>query len=130
MKINNTDKWFSIFIRLRDSGGYGYCTCFTCGKINHWKNMDCGHFVKRKHQGTRYNEKNCHAQCKTCNWLLQGNDWVFKEKIIEMYGQETHDLLKSSERTNFKRTKLELDLLAKEYKEKAITLANVKGIII
>jgi hypothetical protein len=128
MKTNLADKYFSIFIRLRDSDDNGICRCITCGTPHFWKEMDCGHFVKRQHQGTRFNEKNCASQCKKCNWLLQGNDAVYEKKIIELYGQQTLDLLKSSERATFKRSKMELDLLAKEYKLKAENLAKEKGL--
>jgi len=127
MKIIKEDRVFSIYIRLRDSDENGYRKCITCENIRFWKNMDCGHYIKRQHQGTRFNEQNCHAQCKNCNWTLQGNDSVYKEKIIELYGQEKHDLLKSSERTYFKRTKLELDLLAKEYQGKIKELMKTKN---
>jgi hypothetical protein len=130
MKTTKADKWFSIFIRLRDSDDNGYSVCITCGKIMFFRNLDVGHYVKREHQGVRFYEKNCHAQCKECNWLKQGNDAVYKEKIIELYGQETHDLLKSAERKNFKRTSLELNLLSDEYEKKAKELAKQKGLII
>jgi hypothetical protein len=128
MKTSKADKWFSYFIRLRDSNDDGYCKCFTCNTILHWKHMECGHYVKRQHEGARFNEKNCHTQCNNCNWKLQGNDGVYKPRIIEMYGQETHDLLKSAEHRNFKRTSFEVDLLAKEYEKKARQLALEKGI--
>jgi len=128
MKTNKTDKWFSYFIRLRDSDDNGYCQCITCNSILYWKHMDCGHFVKRQHEGVRFNEKNCHAQCKSCNWLRQGNDAVYKDKIIQLYGQDTHDLLKSAEYKMVKRTQLELDLLEKEYRKRALKIAFEKGI--
>jgi Bacteriophage Lambda NinG protein len=128
MVTNKTDKWFSIFIRLRDSDDNGYVKCVTCGKIYSWRNVDCGHYVKRNHQGARFNEKNCAGQCKYCNYVLQGNDVVFSKVIIERYGQQTHDLLKSAERGSKKRSQLELDLLAKEYHHKAIDLAEEKGL--
>jgi len=60
--------------------------------------------------------------------LLQGNDGVYKEVIIERYGQQTHDLLKSCERNIYKYTAFELDLIAKEYEIKAKELALQKGI--
>ena len=62
MKIDKADKWFSIYIRLRDANNEGICSCITCGKMFLWKNVDCGHYVKRQFQGTRFNEKNSHAQ--------------------------------------------------------------------
>jgi 6-phosphogluconate dehydrogenase (decarboxylating) len=116
--MKKADKWFSYFIRVRDSDDNGFAKCCTCGTIKHWKQMDCGHYVKRQHQGVRYNEMNCHAQCRSCNWLKQGNDAEYKEFIIEKYGKQNHDLLKSFENKSFKRSKFEFTLIAKEYKKK------------
>jgi hypothetical protein len=128
MNVNKADKWFSLFIRLRDSNDNGIATCCTCGKMTSFKKLDCGHYVKRQHMGVRYNEKNCHAQCRECNWLKQGNDVKYHAFIIEKYGQQTHDLLKSAERGSSKHTDFELSLLAKEYEKKTKDLAKLKGI--
>lgn len=92
--------------------------------------MDCGHWIKRQHSATRFNEKNCHAQCRQCNWLKQGNDFEYTKFIISEYGQQTHDLLKSSERQPVKHLSLEINLIAKEYQKKAKDLAKEKGIIL
>jgi uncharacterized Rmd1/YagE family protein len=128
MKIDKADRWFSIFIRLRDSDENGICRCVTCKTSHYWKLLDCGHFVKRQHQATRFNEKNCAAQCKKCNGFEQGRDSDFEKFIIDKYGEQTVDLLKSGERQSFKRSKFEKELLAKEYQQKAIELAKEKGI--
>jgi hypothetical protein len=122
------DTWFSRFIRLRYSDDSGYCKCITCDTILFWKNMDCGHWVKRQHAGARFNEKNCHAQCRKCNWLKQGNDEVYSKVIVEKYGQQTYDLLKSCERSSTKYTGLELKIIANEYKKKTMDLLQLKGL--
>lgn len=130
MKINLTDKWFSIFIRLRDSDENGYCKCATCNTVLFWKSIQCGHYVKRQHSGARYHEKNAHAQCVPCNYFKQGNDAVYKQVIIERYGQQAHDLLKTAERGCTKHSKLELKIMAEDFKKKAQKLANEKGLTI
>src|SRR5512145_2268239 len=130
MKNNEADKWFSLYIRLRDSNESGYGKCVTCNFICWWKSADNGHFVKRQHSGARFHEKNCHLQCRECNWLKQGNDAEYKKFIIETYGQQTHDLLKMAERTATKHSTLEISLIAKEYKAKALKLATEKGLSI
>ena len=33
------DKWFSLFIRLRDATDEGLVQCFTCGKVSHYKTL-------------------------------------------------------------------------------------------
>ena len=128
MKTSKADKYFSMFIRLRDSDENGYCTCITCGAIRFWKNLDCGHWIKRQHFGTRFNEKNSAAQCKNCNAFEQGRSAEHEKYIIEKYGQQTRDLLKSGERSFTKYSAIELKLLAKEYKLKAEQLLKEKGL--
>ena len=128
MKTSKADRYFSMFIRLRDSDENGYCKCVTCGAIRFWKNLDCGHYVLRQHQGARFNEINCSAQCKGCNGFEAGKKIEHKQFIIETYGQQVHDLLKSAERVYFKRSKLEMSLLAREYKIKAEQLLKEKGL--
>jgi len=120
--------WFSKFIRLRDSDDNGYCTCITCGTVRHWKNLDCGHFIKRQFMSARYNEKNCHAQCKPCNNFEQGNDANYERFIIGKYGLQELELLRASKRHQTKFYKLEIDILADIYKKKALELAKTKGI--
>lgn len=130
MKIDNADRWFSRFIRLRDADENGICTCITCGIKRHWKQIDSGHWIKRQHQATRFNEYNCHAQCKRCNGFEQGRDSEFEKYIIQTYGQKIRDLLKSGERQSCHRSKLEKEFLAKEYQERAIKIAKNKGLTI
>ena len=61
------DKWFSLYIRLRDANEYGMVQCFTCGKVGHYKTggMQNGHFQSRKHlwQQDFQIHENCQVQC-------------------------------------------------------------------
>ena len=58
------DKWFSLFIRLRDADSNGLVFCFTCGCSKYYKRgMQNGHFQSRKHLATRWDEENCQPQC-------------------------------------------------------------------
>jgi len=35
------DKWFSLYIRLREATSEGMVQCFTCGKVAHYKKGVC-----------------------------------------------------------------------------------------
>lgn len=118
MKTNKTDKWFSQYIRLKYADENGIVRCYTCDTPHHWKELDCGHYVKRQHQETRFNENNCRPQCRKCNWFMQGNDVEFRKRLIEEIGEQKVLLLESARRNTKKYTKFELDLLAKEYQKK------------
>lgn len=87
------DRDFSKFIRLRDSNEYGICECFSCDKSAFWKDMDCGHYVKRDKRITRWDETNCNAQSKDCNNYGKGEEAKHKEYIDKKYGEGTADRL-------------------------------------
>lgn len=127
MKISKADKYFSLFVRLRDTED-GLCECITCRRRAHPKEMDCGHYLKRQHQATRFSEINCGAQCGKCNRFEQGRDVVFRQKLVEKYGEAKIVLLEEAARKSVKRTKTELDCIADYYKKQACIMAKVKGI--
>lgn len=116
--IKKLDKIFSQFIRLRDADENGYCTCITCGRVKHWKEVDCGHFIKRQYMSTRFNEMNCHAQCKHCNAFEQGADVKYRAALIKLYGKNEVLKLEWLKGQTIKFTKSELELLIKHYSDK------------
>ena len=61
--VKKLDAVFSQYIRLKDADEFGNATCFTCGKVDHWKKLQNGHFQSRKHYATRWDEMNCQVQC-------------------------------------------------------------------
>jgi len=108
------DRIFSEFIR-RSRSKDGIAVCFTCGKIDSWNNMDCGHFIKRQNLATRYNEINCQIQCRACNWLKQGNDVIFEKNLRAKYGDDKIDFLKSVK--SKKIHGFEFDVLIEKYQQ-------------
>jgi hypothetical protein len=118
--MNDKKLWkvFSEYIRQRDADSNGMCSCFTCGLVRHWKQMDCGHGIGRQHWGTRYNEKNNHAQCKRCNGFEGGKREIYKQRVDARYGKGTWDLLELSSRKAKKWGQFEIDQMEKYYKEK------------
>jgi hypothetical protein len=124
--IKKLDTVFSQFIRLRDSNSEGICRCITCGSLHHFKQIDCGHYIKRQYMSTRFNEFNCHAQCRKCNWLEQGADAKYREAIIKKFGQEVHDLLIIQKYSTKKWTKFELEYLIKDYTDRVKILLKEK----
>lgn len=84
------DDIFSLYIRERDK-----FTCYTCGKVGERNNTDCGHYISRTFLGTRYDETNCHAQCKSCNIFKHGNLAFFATRLELDYG---HGILQELEK--------------------------------
>jgi hypothetical protein len=107
-------KVFSMYIRLRDADDQGICKCFTCNHRAHWKKMDCGHGIGRQHWGTRYSERNNHAQCKGCNGFNGGRMDVYKTEVDKKYGAGTWDLLEVT-RNGKRLSDFEIGVLTKHY---------------
>ena len=110
------DKYFSEYIRKRDSTN-GMATCVTCGKRT--AQFDCGHFLSRRFQSTRYDEQNAHAQCLKCNRFENGNQFEHSKAIDEKYGEGTADELLQKSKMICKRKKSDFEWIAKEYKQKS-----------
>lgn len=85
--VKELDRAFSLYIRRRDSTMHG-CVCFTCGHTGPIEEMHAGHFISRKWLSLRFDEKNVHAQCYTCNMIKKGNMKKYTERLCEMYGDE------------------------------------------
>jgi len=75
--VKKLDVVFSKYIRLSSADNKGMCTCVTCGKQYHWKNIQAGHFMSRKHYSTRWDEKNVKPQCVGCNMFKSGEQYKY-----------------------------------------------------
>ena len=124
----NADKWFSIYIRLRDADHNGMCRCCTSGEVFHWKEIHCGHFISRRFLSTRFDEKNCAAQSVYSNTYLQGEQYEFGKYIDKRWGEGTADQLAGKSRQLVKYTKQDYEGMVKEYRELARQIADEKGI--
>jgi len=122
------DKWFSLYIRLRNANFGGVTECFTCGKIDYYKNLQCGHFQSRRHNATRWDEYNCQVQCAACNVFRHGEQWKFGENLDAKYGKSTsHDLFVKS-KTLLKMSRVDYQQEIRYYKSVVENLIKEKGI--
>lgn len=107
------DKVFSEYIRKRDRG-----RCYTCGKRGHWKEMQCGHYVRRSCMSLRYDEANAFAQCVRCNIFMSGNYETFALNLLNDFGKERLGYL-DKKKKELKQWKLwELEEIIETYKQK------------
>lgn len=83
--VKKLDTIFSQFIRLRNADVNGNVQCVTCGKQDHWKKMQAGHFASRKHYSTRWDEINVQVQCVGCNVYRYGEQFKFSKWIDANY---------------------------------------------
>jgi hypothetical protein len=96
------DKWFSLYIRLREATNEGLVQCFTCGNVNSYKvGMQNGHFMSRQFMATRYDVQNCQVQCVGCNMFKFGEQFKFSLALDYKYGKGTaEELLHKSRQIN------------------------------
>lgn len=79
-------------VRMKAADDQGMVTCVSCGKVQHYKEADAGHFIP-KGASSRWalEETNIHPQCKGCNGFgmrygsAAQNYTVY---MIDMYGKD------------------------------------------
>ena len=111
------DKWFSEWIRLRDSDENGMAFCVTSRKRirKHWRDLDCGHYISRAKMATRYNERNAHAQSGSAN-RFQGGHFIEHGIAIErLHGAGTRAELERLAMMECKRSAQDFQHIADHY---------------
>jgi hypothetical protein len=109
-------KVFNAYIRARDLGK----GCISCGKplTSKPNTYDAGHY---RSVGSavhlRFDEQNCHGQCKHCNKHLAGNHVMYRLGLIERIGIERVEILEADQAVR-KYTKEALIELASQYRAK------------
>lgn len=111
--ITKLDKVFSEYIRRRYAKNE-IATCVTCGKKDHWKKLQAGHFMSRKHYATRWDEDNVEVQCSACNVFRYGEQYLFAKYL----GTEKADMLLTKSRETVKFPDWEIQEMIELYKNK------------
>lgn len=105
---NKLDRVFSEYIRGRDAGK----PCITCGKM---VPLQCGHFIKRQHLATRWDERNCAGQCVRCNLYLGGAQDEFAAAIVQKYGVSVLAQLLAKKHVTVKMTRSDYETMISKY---------------
>lgn len=126
--IRKLDKVFSLYIRLRDVMPSGFVRCISCGKIKRFDDVDCGHFHSRTHMATRFDEDNCHAECRGCNRFSADHLIGYQRNLIQKIGRSRFDLLNIKAHSTKHYMDFELEEKIKHYTNEVKRLSVVKGI--
>ena len=118
--IKKLDITFSEYIRKRYASK-SISKCVTCGKKDHWKKMQAGHFISRTKYPTRWNEDNVQVQCVACNRYRQGEQ--FKFSIYLGYDRALRLLEESENHRKFSYAEIESMI---EHCQSEIRKLNVK----
>ena len=98
--IHDLDFVFSRYIRIKEANSSGITTCYTCDKIDLWKNMHCGHFIKRGETLLRWDTRNAKCQCPECNVSLYGNIDVYEKRLNDEFPGLPEQLREESREVN------------------------------
>ena len=109
--IIKLDKVFSEYIRRRYAKN-NISECVTCAKQDHWKNLQAGHFMSRKHYATRWDDENVQVQCMACNVYRYGEQYLFAKYL----GDDKADELLAKSRVMVKIKDWELEEMIEKYK--------------
>ena len=113
--VKKLDKVFSEYIRRRHGE---MATCVTCGKVAHWKEMQAGHFMSRRHRATRWHEDNVQVQCVKCNMFGQGEQYKFG---LWLGDEKSNELIKLAN-TTVKMKDFEIQDMIQHFQEKLSSL--------
>ena len=122
------DTVFSLYIRKRDSeedgeGRVGQCiTCDQFIPASGQRTGQAGHFISRRYNATRFDERNVHLQCARCNMWGAGEQYKYSIAIDRKYGVGTAEHLHQQAQQVKKWTVDELQELITLYKEKTALL--------
>lgn len=119
------DRYFSEYIRKRDTAHNGYGKCITCGQFKPYEKLDCGHFISRRFEATRYDEKNANVQCQKCNRFENGNQYRHGKAIDVKFGKGTADELLQKSKMRCKRNQSDYEWIAREYRQKLKKLNSI-----
>ena len=75
--IRQLDIQTSRIVRGRDR------RCVPCGTF---RNLQCSHFYSRRYLNIRFDLRNCHAMCVTCNRRHNEDSSAYLEFMNERYG--------------------------------------------
>jgi len=112
--VDKLDKVFSIYIRRRYAKN-DVAECFTCGKQDHWKKLQNGHFQSRKHYSTRWHERNCQVQCSGCNVFRYGEQYKFAKNLDDTYYDGLAEELHIEANKTVKLDNTDLEMLIEKY---------------
>ena len=122
------DKWFSLYIRLREANEYGMVQCFTSGRVYHYKKIHAGHFMSRRHLSTRWCETNVQPQSAADNLFGQGEQFKFGLNLDGKYGEGTAEELQYKSRATLKISRVEYEEKISYYKSLVDKLKKERGI--
>lgn len=129
--LGRAEKYFNLFIRLRDTDDNGYGRCISSGNLLRIpsSNAHAGHYFSAgKYPRLKFDERNVHLQGKSDNYFNHGNESSYRIKLVEKIGAEEVESMEfvSKNRSIYKWNRYYLIEVIETYKKKAKELSKRK----
>jgi len=119
--LNDLQKVFNKYIRLRDKDN----PCISCGSYSK-QQYDAGHYRSvGAHHELRFNENNCHKQCRKCNSYWGGNLIEYRKGLINKIGIEEVEFLERNDHPPLKLTVEEIKENLSQFQKKIKNLLDI-----
>ena len=116
--IKRLDKLCSQYIRIKYVRPDGLVPCCTCNKAYPPEKMQCGHFMSRRYNNTRFHPTNITAQCRGCNMFAEGRQWLMGRWLDKEHGAGTAEDMYNLSRSTNKLSMQDLHELEREYEQR------------
>lgn len=124
-ELNNAKKrawkWCSLYVRAKEcietTGSIEYGMCCTCGAIKPFKELDAGHYISGRNNSILFVLDGIHIQCRYCNRFREGRKDEYENYMLNRYGKEVCDKLKSMKHLPKKFSLFELKALEQTFKK-------------
>lgn len=113
--------YFNTFIRLRDIKK-GCVSCET--NLENRIKFDAGHYYPTTYEGIRFDERNVHGQCVSCNRDKHSNTHEYRKRIINRISPEDLKWLDENRHRKLDLITPEIKDLIEIYKQKIKTLKH------
>ncbi len=115
---------FNLYTRLRDKDK----PCISCGEFIEFDNTDGGHFfAKSGYAGLRFDEDNCHKECRYCNRYDESHLIKYVENLKVKIGETDYKALQERaadyKKNGYKFSRGELKEKIEYYKEQVKLLS-------
>jgi len=92
--------------------------CFTCGSEGdgNINPIQCGHYIARSNEATRWHKDNARPQCKFCNEYNGGERELFRLYLCAFIGEKRVEELERLSKTSVKWTREEILGMIEKYK--------------
>ena len=119
---NKAWKLFSEYVRRKHADEGGTASCYTCGQLAYWKDLQCGHAIPGRHGAVLFDEEICRPQCPRDNVFLGGRYEIFTTRLIKENGMAWWEAKLDGAKRVVKYTRSDLEALIAEFQNKLKTL--------